>query len=281
MESFTEFETVDVCDLCGHKDFVCLSEESSIKQCSHCSFVILSPRPTLREIERSYSDANAYADWIRDDRGRGRLWRNRFGRIEKLVAPGSKVLDYSAGIGTFMNVLNQNKCVVHGTEISSTAKRIALEKYNLQIENEDEIFNDRFARYFDAITAWHVLEHVESPSRLISMFWNLLREGGSLIIAVPNCEHLPLKNLLAGRAHPLSKLYPPLRPGDEIHLSYFSNSTLSQLLLRSGFKIQELGIDNHFASPSLHNSVKYHCYDLLHRVSGKNRSETIFAVASK
>jgi 2-polyprenyl-3-methyl-5-hydroxy-6-metoxy-1,4-benzoquinol methylase len=280
-KTFNEWEDVLFCDLCGSADLVWLNETSHIKQCERCSHVLLSPRPTLKEIANAYSSESAYSDWIVGESGRDLLWQKRLQRISPFVPPGSKVLDYSAGIGTFLSLLRKKGCLVHGTELSESAKKIALEKYDIPLCDESEISVARYESYFDAITAWHVLEHVESPAALISWFWKLLTPAGILIIAVPNREHTPIKNLFLGRSYPLEKRYPVLHPGDEIHLSYFSKATLSTLLRNAGFNVQEISIDDHFANPSIRTSLKYWFYTTIEKIFRKNLSETIFVRACK
>ena len=41
---------------------------------------------------------------------------------------------------------------------------------------------------FNAITLWHVLEHLEHLNESMEQFYKLLKPGGTLIIAVPNCD---------------------------------------------------------------------------------------------
>jgi 2-polyprenyl-3-methyl-5-hydroxy-6-metoxy-1,4-benzoquinol methylase len=48
-----------------------------------------------------------------------------------------------------------------------------------------ELFNLSEGR-FDAITLWHVLEHVHDVKKYIQTFKKLLTDSGKLLIAVPN-----------------------------------------------------------------------------------------------
>ena len=101
---------------------------------------------------------------------------NSFNSEEKII------LDIGAGTGDFLSVCKNDNWNVLGIEPNEKARKIAeSKKINLQ-ENLSEVKNKKF----DVITMWHVLEHVENLQEYIQQLKELLKENGTLLIAVPN-----------------------------------------------------------------------------------------------
>ncbi len=94
----------------------------------------------------------------------------------------TSILDIGAGTGEFLEYCKYNKYDVTGTEPSSTARRIAMQKGIHLLESIHEITD----RKFDVITMWHVLEHVPNLFECLDQLKQILKQRGKLIIAVPN-----------------------------------------------------------------------------------------------
>ena len=102
--------------------------------------------------------------------------------INSFKSEGKTILDIGAGTGDFLSVCKNKNWTVLGIEPNEKARKIAHKK-NIDLqENLSEIKNKKF----DVITMWHVLEHVESLQEYIQQIKELLKENGTLIIAVPN-----------------------------------------------------------------------------------------------
>lgn len=281
MKEFKEFEEVKICDLCGSTENSDLYAPSHIRTCDRCGFVFASPRPTFNEIQNAYSVDGFYDGWLLGIEGRKKLWKKRYDRTKEFLNPKSKILDYSAGIGTFLQYARLGGQEVYGTEISTSAKTIAQQTYGIELYDEPILLANGYKDYYDAITAWHVVEHVGSPRGLLEKFHQCLKERGVLIIAVPNNYHRPLKSLFFLKKQNPDLLYPKLVPGAEIHLSYFNMNTLRFLLEKSRFNVEYAGIDDHFANPNWKTALKYFIYVLIMKIFKSNYSETIFIVARK
>ena len=80
---------------------------------------------------------------------------------------------------------------------------------------------------FDAVCAFHVLEHVEDPWTFLVKARDLLRPGGFLFLEVPNIDS---RRALRDRAR-----WYNLAP--DHHLWHFSPTTLARLVERSGFVV--------------------------------------------
>lgn len=100
-----------------------------------------------------------------------------------------KLLDIGAGTGEFLKFCEEYGWNVNGVEPSKKARTIAKEK---RIELYEKL-NYYSKQSFDVITMWHVLEHVPNLFEEISQIKKILKEDGTLIIAVPNFKSFDAK----------------------------------------------------------------------------------------
>ncbi len=142
---------------------------------------------------------------------------NSFNSEEKTI------LDIGAGTGDFLVSCKNASWQVLGIEPNADARKIAITKnINLQ-ENLLEVKNKKF----DVITMWHVLEHVENLLEYIRQLKELLKENGTLIIAVPNYKSYDAnyyKNFWAAYDVPR-------------HLWHFSKASISKLFSLENIKV--------------------------------------------
>jgi ubiquinone/menaquinone biosynthesis C-methylase UbiE len=103
--------------------------------------------------------------------------------LSKEVGPDSKILDYGCGAGEFLKFIEED-FKTYGFEPNKSARDAANKKLSKGeiIESLSSINDD----YLDAITLWHVFEHIENQAEILSLFQQKLKPKGILIIAVPN-----------------------------------------------------------------------------------------------
>lgn len=105
--------------------------------------------------------------------------------LSKSLSSGfdKKVLDYGCGAGEFVKYI-ENDYITFGFEPNDDARNAARQKTSKTtlVSNLDEIEDHSL----DAITLWHVFEHVENQEEMLSIFYKKLKVDGKLIIAVPN-----------------------------------------------------------------------------------------------
>lgn len=103
--------------------------------------------------------------------------------LDYLLDRKSKVLDYGFGVGEFLKYIEKD-FTTFGYEPNEKARNIASKKLKRTkiISSIEEIENGNL----DAITLWHVFEHIENQKEVIAQFLSKLRKNGFLIIAVPN-----------------------------------------------------------------------------------------------
>jgi SAM-dependent methyltransferase len=118
---------------------------------------------------------------------RGWNLRNKRRLIERYCTQGS-ILDVGCGTGEFLTEMQGAGWQVLGIEPASQARDFA-EKDDLRVLDRIEKCHGRF----DAITLWHVLEHIHEAHDLLRQLCKLLSPGGWLFIAVPNLESFDAK----------------------------------------------------------------------------------------
>ncbi|WP_343663530.1 class I SAM-dependent methyltransferase [Chryseobacterium mucoviscidosis] len=99
------------------------------------------------------------------------------------INKGSKVLDYGCGAGEFVKFI-ENDFETFGFEPDADARKAAQNKISKAtiLDNIHSIED----KSLDAITLWHVFEHIENQDEMLEIFNRKLKDKGLLIIAVPN-----------------------------------------------------------------------------------------------
>jgi SAM-dependent methyltransferase len=95
------------------------------------------------------------------------------------------LLDIGAGTGAFASFMERAGWKVTALEPDETARKMARDTHSITLLPSDKLFHLPPGS-FDAITMWHVLEHVHSLHEYMKQLKTLLKPGGRLFIAVPN-----------------------------------------------------------------------------------------------
>jgi 2-polyprenyl-3-methyl-5-hydroxy-6-metoxy-1,4-benzoquinol methylase len=116
-------------------------------------------------------------------------FKNQVETLTKHMLPqGAKVLDIGCGGGLFLALLKQRGAQVMGIELSDSRAQYAKIKHGLNIDKhpiESDFWQGGYAQYFEAVTLWDVIEHVNFPQRTLQSAVNLLKPGGLVLIDTP------------------------------------------------------------------------------------------------
>jgi len=158
------------------------------------------------------------------------IWRlHRKKRIEKHVGKG-KILDIGCGRGLFLDIMRRHGWSVMGVEFGEEAAEYASSAYGIEVIEQATMSSKLPDEEFDVITMNHVLEHVYNPVETIRECERTLKNGGLLVVAVPNI--LSMQASFGNRDW--FHLDPPY------HLHHFSEQGLAKLLEKHSFSIRNV-----------------------------------------
>jgi SAM-dependent methyltransferase len=182
--------------------------------------------------------------------------------LSPLAVPPARLLDVGAGRGRFVAGALAAGYEATGIEPSSrgveAAASIGAPVLRASVETA------HFAEGgFDAVTAWHVLEHLDDPAAALARISGWLTPGGALLLGIPNLASLQAR--IGGE-----RWYHLDVPRHRVH---FTAAGISALLDRCGYEIvrthQILGEHNPFGMwQSLVNRLTRHpsyLYNVLKR----------------
>ena len=227
---------------------VCLSREVGtltqlrgwvVRSCSRCKCRYLGNFPSDEELEKLYNDAyfssgrdseHGYASRELTPSTR-RTNERRLSVLRKHLPANARVLEIGAGNGLFGESAAREFEYV-GIDLCDEAVRAARARGL-------EVYRASLAHYvntgpaFDAVTLFHVFEHLADPHDALATLGELLRPAGILVLITPDTESL-LCTISGDRW--VSYKFPE-------HLILYSRSALIELLEHSGFEIVSASSD--------------------------------------
>ena len=225
-------ETV-VCNLCGVSDYneayrqpdskYFPNEWFTVVRCAHCGLGFVNPRPTRDEIGRYYP--STFYEYFEKDENRqfhSRRYELEAGFVETLGTQDrqrGRLLDVGCANGDFPRFMRERGWEVEGVEVSSTSRPIR--DFTVHRQEFPSIPVD--GPFYDAVTAWAVLEHVHDPMAYFKKAAQVLRGGGAFVFLVTNFESLTSHALF----------------GEDVprHLYFFTEGTVRRYLERTGFEL--------------------------------------------
>lgn len=230
---------LDSCPLCKQNARLRFKKRS-LSYCRSCNFYYLNPRPEQREIIDSYNSSESFNRWQNEQAIRSQLWEKRLDLILNFKKEGL-LLDIGTGDGFFLKFAS-DFFQVDATEISKAGIKIARERGFNPFHGSVLEMNSPENLKYDVITLWHVLEHLPDPTAVLKQIQSLLKDDGILVIAVPN-EFIPLFKLKHG-FESLKEGWAKSIWGMEIHLNYFTPTSLKKYLKRLEFKQIHFSVDD-------------------------------------
>lgn len=203
-------------------------------ECTNCGVQFLNPQPTDEQL-LPYYDTPYYGSSPKKFVGPiakfVRKWQaQRAALVARRIAPPGRVLDVGCGNGQFLLDLHDAGFQVQGTELSSQSASRVPKAIADNIRVGDLLKLNLTAQHYDAITVWHVLEHVRDPYAICSEIHRLLKPGGWLFLSLPNAQS-PEASLFGKHWFHLD---PPR------HLFGLGTHSLTTLLEAAGFEVMKV-----------------------------------------
>lgn len=175
------------------KDFSVSGEEFQLIENKIYGFLETTPQPKEEKLSEYYKteDYISHTDAKRNVLEkvyhivRGISLKRKLKLINSFSSSQKTLLDIGCGTGDFLQTAQQNNWQVSGIEPNEQARAIANTKTNNAVFTTEQLQEFK-KQSFDVITLWHVLEHLPNLTEQVSVLKSLLKENGSLIIAVPN-----------------------------------------------------------------------------------------------
>ncbi|MCW3086718.1 MAG: SAM-dependent methyltransferase, partial [Sediminibacterium sp.] len=220
------------------KDHTVTQEVFEIWHCDECSLRFTQRVPNAAAIGPYYQSAS-YVSHSDTEKGLiNRLYhliRNHTLQVKRKLlqeVTGKQtgtLLDIGAGTGAFVNTMQQAGWTVTGLEPDATARANAQNKYGLVLQPAEALAGLQGAQ-FDAVTLWHVLEHVHELHGYFERLHQVIQPTGRVVIAVPNYTSYDAK---VYREHWAAYDVPR-------HLYHFSPKSMELLAVAKGFHLESI-----------------------------------------
>ncbi|SHF27912.1 class I SAM-dependent methyltransferase [Flavisolibacter ginsengisoli] len=231
------------CPVCGSsdihpiltaKDHSVSGEDFVIWQCQSCTLRFTQDVPDENSIGPYYQSQD-YISHSNTNKGLlNKLYQavrkftlgQKSGLVISHTTQKGRILDIGAGIGAFLNEMKQKGWDIEGVEPDYGARQQARNLFAIDLKPTPEL-NQLPHGSYDAITLWHVLEHVEPLQDYVAQLKKLLTPNGRIFIAVPNYTSLDA-DLYGNRwaAYDVPR-----------HLYHFTPRSIEVLVEKHGMKI--------------------------------------------
>lgn len=233
------YDTCPVCDsveiehAISVKDFSVSGQTFPVWACRFCSFRFTQDVPSMEEIGVYYQ----FEDYISHTETKKGLVNQLYHLVRKFTLTQKQrmilrftkkqqgaILDIGCGTGAFLETMKEAGWQTQGLEPDASAREKAVQR-GLSVEPSHKIFE--LTQQVDAITMWHVLEHVHELHAYLDKMHSLLTDDGVLIVAVPNYTS---KDQLAYQQYWAAYDVPR-------HLYHFSPASMQTLMKKHDFQL--------------------------------------------
>jgi len=218
-------------DVKGMPTLRCVSRD-----CGFCFF-------DLAHWRSPYVRTDYYDDWVPRRIAQVAPYIQARVAIVRRFKEAGTVADLGCGIGETAIALGDAGFSVIGVEESAKAINFLGSQYpSIEWLHEDILeFLAKYPRSFDAITMFHVLEHIPHPANIIHFVDAALRADGVVVIEVPDVG--------GGLARLRGRRWDYFV---EHHVNYFDVTSLQRLMASFGYRRRFLERTYHFSFPQGH-----------------------------
>jgi predicted SAM-dependent methyltransferase len=233
-------------------------EKFDIVECSNCTGRFTQNVPDEKNIGPYY----AFADYVsHNNKAKGLIntlylqarkftLYTKWKLVQKYVGkPNINLADIGSGTGAFVHYCALQKIDALGFEPDETARIAAKNTFDVTLQPSVDWFNQ--PAHYNAITLWHVLEHLHELDNYFKSFYDKLVVAGYLFIAVPNYTSTDAKYY---KQHWAAYDVPR-------HLYHFSPTSMQQLAHKHGFIVEAtkpMWLDGYYVSMLTEKQQKQH-----------------------
>lgn len=178
------------CIFCSKNSaFVALAEDGYLgKKCFDCSFIYISPRPTIHEVLDIYGHGNAHITAQSHIAGSylKRLYaRHNLSLLKRFIKKG-KILEIGSGAGYFLDEARAVGFEPYGLELNPDQALFMQEKLNIPCEQKPLSKKSFAGNCFDVVYHSDVISHFHDPIQEFHTIHDLLVPGGHLMFETGN-----------------------------------------------------------------------------------------------
>src|SRR5713101_6290109 len=151
-------------------------------------------------------------------------------KLVKQVLSRGKLFDVGCGVGSFVLAAQENGYEAKGIEMSKDAVEFGKAIFFVDIFQGDILTYPLKVEVYDVVTLWHVFEHLPNPNEVLMKISSILKQGGLLVIAVPNFASIQARLFRSWWYH----LDVPR------HLYHYSAESLAKIVSCHGFLVDEI-----------------------------------------
>src|SRR5690606_17862320 len=230
---------VTACPICGGvrlshhldtRDYHVTQETFTLRRCEDCGLILTTPRPDNNRLMEYYSSADYISHTSTGTNlvnqayllARKYTLRQKLNLVAKFAAK-DKLLDFGCGTGEFLKHAQAQQWDTYGVEPAEKARRAA----QAELRHIYPDITSIPSHDLQAITLWHVLEHVPQLNETLAQLKERLGEAGTIFIAVPNVNSYD------------SHYYAQHWAGLDVprHLWHFSRPNMTRLLQNHKFNL--------------------------------------------
>lgn len=161
---------------------------TGLRYCAACEFISLAGLDEQDLYGDDYFQAYVGGDYVAREAQRRHESRLRLDALEASVPAPAKVLEIGAAAGFFLDEARGRGYEGVGLEPNDTMAKHARERLGLDVRTGRLGASALPEDHFDAVCAFHVVEHLPDPLDSMELIRRVLRPGGCLLIEVPNAR---------------------------------------------------------------------------------------------
>lgn len=222
------------CIVCRNKEFISIYA-GTLKQCPACGYVVANMEidtDLLRSVYgRNYFFGEEYLNYVKDKDILQLNFKKRLDYILKHITRSEEIsncLEIGCAYGFFGEVLLKNTRTAYtGIDIVPDAIEYGTNELGIHLLCADYLALPAPGTLYSDVFLWDVIEHLQSPGKVLEKAANELVKGGRIYITTGNFSSL----LSKVQREKWRLIHPPS------HIHYFSEDNLIGLLGNYHFKV--------------------------------------------
>lgn len=209
----------------------------AVVRCNRCGFVFTTPRLNLAGRNAMYAEEYwksaspkdmGYASYFAERELYVETFRRRLrGFVSRFKPRPGRVLDVGCAAGFSLEAFREAGWEVWGVEVSTAASGFARDEMGLPNIFTGDLREAGLEKgFFDLVTMWEVVEHVEDPVATLALARELLKPDGALLLSTQNVN-ASFPDIMGEKWHHYKY---------EEHIYHFSPPTIRRALEMAGFE---------------------------------------------